>query len=64
MERKAIEKMSLNLENLIDLLKESMNCIPKFDQNGKELIIVFGYTGCGKSTMLNSLSFGPESLKK
>ena len=32
--------------------------------DNKDIVIALGYTGCGKSSMLNSLLLGPESLEK
>lgn len=30
--------------------------------NNEDMIVTLGNTGCGKSTMLSSILFGPESL--
>lgn len=31
--------------------------------NKGNIVLVVGYTGCGKSTMLSSLIYGPDSLE-
>lgn len=40
------------------VLKEQLSQI-----EGKEVILAIGQTGCGKSTMLTALVYGPDSLK-
>ena len=32
--------------------------------NNKNIVIALGDTGCGKSTMLTALVFGPEALEE
>ena len=57
--KEEIKKMECNFENLIpllDLIFETFNMV-----EGADLLVNVGNTGCGKSTMINSLMFGPNS---
>ena len=51
----------MNLEVLYQQLVEMFNYINIL--RNQQCIIAFGYTGCGKSTMFNSLIFGPSSVR-
>lgn len=50
----------MKLEKLYDLLIEAFKYIDIV--RGAKCIIALGNTGCGKSTMFNSLIHGPDSL--
>ena len=52
--------MPHRLYQIVSILKAALIDLENID--GKDLVIVLGNTGCGKSTMLNSLLLGPESL--
>ena len=52
----------MTLDNLYGYLKESFKYISVVKDS--PCIIALGNTGCGKSTMFNSLIYGPECLKK
>ena len=41
------------------VLREQLNQI-----EGKEVILAIGQTGCGKSTMLTALVYGPQALQQ
>lgn len=54
--------MECNFENLIpllDLIFETFNMV-----DGADLLLSVGNKGCGKSTMINSLMYGPQSLEE
>lgn len=60
--KEEIKKMECNFENLIpllDLIFETFNMV-----EGADLVLSVGNTGCGKSTMINSLMFGTHSLEE
>lgn len=52
--------MPNKLYQIVSILKAALNDLDKVDD--QDLVIVLGNTGCGKSTMLNSLLLGPDSL--
>lgn len=55
-----VMKMPHKLYEIVSILKAAfLNLDHIWDE---DLIIVLGNTGCGKSTMINSLLFGPDSL--
>ena len=53
------------MTSLFEIVKilQKMDDELKIINNGN-LILVVGNTGCGKSTMLSSLIYGPEKLQK
>ena len=51
----------VNLDELYEYLIEAFDYVNKVSD--QECVIAFGNTGCGKSTMLNSLVWGSSSLK-
>ena len=53
--------MAVSLDNLVMILEEAYKMLN--DINHANLILAIGSTGCGKSTMLTSLMFGPDSLE-
>ena len=55
--------MKLTLDNLVKCLERAFNEIKIEQYANQNLVMAIGNTGCGKSTMLSSLLFGPESLK-
>ena len=60
--KEEIKKMECNFENLIpllDLIFETFNMV-----EGADLLLSVGNTGCGKSTMINSFMYGPQSLEE
>lgn len=55
-----VENLKANLINLIVVISQMKEKLSyALDQN---VILAIGTTGCGKSTMLNSLIWGPKSL--
>jgi len=50
-----------NLYTVANVLQVAFQSLQAID--GEDLLITLGNTGCGKSTMLSSLLFGPESLE-
>ena len=59
--KKNVFQMQCNLENIMFVLERAFKNLKKL-QN-KNIILAVGNTGCGKSTMLTSLMYGPESLE-
>ena len=54
--------MPFRLYEIVSILKAALIDLEKIED--KDVIIVLGNTGCGKSTMLNSLLLGPDSLEE
>lgn len=50
----------MTLDNYVNTLQKAFKTIQSLD--GKSVILCLGYTGCGKSTMLNSLLHGSDKL--
>ena len=57
-----ILNMKSNLSSLVKCLEKAYADINIDKYANKNLVIAIGNTGCGKSTMLSSLLFGPDSL--
>lgn len=55
-----IKKMHLTLPNLVKCVQHLIQKVKQVED--LDIVIVLGDTGSGKSTMLNSLVFGPKSL--
>ena len=64
--KESISSLPLTLENLMNVLKQAYEYLDNvgLSKNASQnnLIVAIGNTGCGKSTMLTSLVYGPESL--
>ena len=54
--------MPFSLYPIVSILKAALVDLEKIAN--KDVIIVLGNTGCGKSTMLNSLLLGPDSIEE
>lgn len=63
LERDAINNQPLTLNLLVKIVKKIQK-LHLSEIEGKEVIICLGLTGCGKSTMLTSLVYGPGSLEE
>ena len=50
----------MTLDNYVNTLQKAFKTIQSLE--GKSVILCLGYTGCGKSTMLNSLLHGSDKL--
>jgi predicted GTPase len=61
LDKENVLKMHCNLENIVIILEEAFKFLQKIE--GKNIILAVGNTGCGKSTMLTSLMYGPEALE-
>jgi len=53
--------MTCSLENIVAILEQAFKSLEFL--NDKNIILAVGNTGCGKSTMLTSLMYGPEALE-
>lgn len=53
------------LSNIVDILEAVLVKIKQFETliQNDTLVVAIGNTGTGKSTLLSSLVFGPESLE-
>lgn len=61
LDKEKIKDMNVSLDNLVMILEEAYKMLNEV--NHANLILAIGSTGCGKSTMLNSLMFGADSLE-
>ena len=59
--KEVIKHKAVSLDNLVMILEEAYKKLN--DINHANLILAIGSTGCGKSTMLTSLMFGPDALE-
>jgi hypothetical protein len=59
--RDKVKALDVSLKQLVICLKEALNGVSSV--NGKDIIVCLGNTGSGKTTALNSLVHGPESLE-
>ena len=59
--RDKVKALDVSLKQLVICLKEALNGVSQV--NGKDIIVCLGNTGSGKTTMVNSLVHGPESLE-
>lgn len=51
-----------NLKNVVSACREVFGQVEK--ANDKEIVVALGNPGCGKSTMMTSLVYGPHSLER
>ena len=61
--REDLEKMQFTMKNLIEVTKIALDQLNEII-DGSDVILTYGFTGCGKSTMINSLIFGSKALQK
>lgn len=61
--KKMVKDKKLTLKNLTKYLRAAMNGLQQIEK-ADDLILAIGNTGCGKSTMIISLLYGPESLEE
>ena len=55
-----LQKMKTSLLNLVVVIHEISQKLPQ--AKDQDVVLAIGSTGCGKSTMLNAILWGPESL--
>ena len=59
------EDVKTLVPTLDNIVKVSQSVFPLIEKaRGKNLVLACGNTGCGKSTMITSLVFGPEMLEE
>lgn len=58
-----MEQLKFTLSNLVNILIPAFKVLDQSDIINQNIVLALGNTGCGKSTMLNSLVWGPESLQ-
>ena len=56
-----VRNLQLSLDNIVNVSEAAFQKISHL--RDKELLLAFGNTGCGKSTMISSLVFGPDKLE-
>lgn len=61
LDREVVQNKPVNLNNLVETLRSAFQLLEVI--NGKNVIICLGNSGCGKSTILNSIVYGSDSLK-
>lgn len=63
--RDNIQIKHFTLRNIADILEVALSMTKGATDKHKDdtLVLALGNTGCGKSTMLSSLIFGPENLE-
>jgi predicted GTPase len=61
-DRELVSDKQCSLENLVYTLEPAYKLLEPY--KGRSLILCFGTTGCGKSTMLNSVLYGSNTLQK
>lgn len=57
-----IRKSKISLHNLVLILQSAFKRVKSCKD--KDIVLCLGATGCGKSTMISSLVYGPDSLEK
>ena len=62
LQREVVTKRPCTLNNMVLTLRPAFELLEGI--KGKNVILCFGTTGCGKSTMLNSLIYGSSKLEK
>ena len=60
-DKAVVRNLQLSLENIVNVSESAFKKIDHLKE--KELLLAFGNTGCGKSTMISSLVFGPDKLE-
>ena len=60
--KQSIVNRQLSLRNLVDLLEEAIEALKILKD--EDVVLVLGNTGSGKSTMLSSLIYGPDTLEE
>ena len=60
--RGLVSDKKCSLENLVYTLDPAYKLLEQY--KGRSLVLCFGTTGCGKSTMLNSVVYGSDCLQK
>lgn len=60
-DRPTVQKKQPTLTNLVYTLRPAFELLSEIQD--KNVILCFGTTGCGKSTMLNSLVFGSDQMQ-
>jgi ABC-type dipeptide/oligopeptide/nickel transport system ATPase component len=60
-DKQVVRNLQLSLENIVNVSEAAFAKISHLKE--KELLLAFGNTGCGKSTMISSLVFGPDKLE-
>lgn len=61
-DKEQVKKLRCNLKNIHKVLEVAFKRLDP--AKGANLVVAVGNTGCGKSTMLTSILFGPDSLVK
>lgn len=62
LDKENVKPLHFTLENLVMILEEAFKTLANVNQSN--LILAVGNTGCGKSTMMTSLMFGPSALEE
>ena len=57
-DKEKVKKLGCNLKNIYRVLQVAFKRLDP--AKGANLVVAVGNTGCGKSTMLTSILFGPD----
>lgn len=60
--RDQMKKKPINLQNIVEAFRDAKEKIKHIE--GKEIVVAVGDTGCGKTTLLRALIWGPTKLKQ
>lgn len=61
LKKEVVKKMPMSLDHMVLILEQAYKTLVNI--NDANLILAVGNTGCGKSTMMTSLMFGPDALE-
>lgn len=59
-DKEVVKKLPLTLDNVIKVCEVVLEKIKEQKIENETLLLAIGNTGCGKSTMISSLVFGPN----
>lgn len=60
-DKQSVHKLDPTLENIISTCQAGLPNLIRI--KGKDLLLILGNTGSGKSTLMSSLAFGPSNHK-
>jgi len=61
-DKECVKKLKCDLKNIYKVLNVAFEDLG--EAKDANLVVAIGNTGCGKSTMLTSILFGPDALHK
>lgn len=61
LDKESVLKLEPSLDNIISICQAGLQNLNKIKD--KDLLLILGNTGSGKSTLMSSLAFGPDNHK-